>query len=143
MQCQSFSLRVDNTGDLERLNAFLAQVMPLQVTSSLVQGSPAFWSVLVFYEGEAKPAKPAIAEKKPKETTEFAGSPVFEALRKWRSQKARDENVPPYVIAHNAELEEIARLVPKTLEELENIKGFGKAKREKYGQEILKVLRSS
>lgn len=142
MQCQTFSLRIDNEADLERLNRFLAQVMPIQVTSSLVQGNPAFWSVLVFYEGEAKPIK-LVTEKKPKVLEEGLASPAFEALRKWRSQKAREENVPPYVVAHNAELEEIAKLLPKNLDDLENIKGFGKAKREKYGTEILEVLRSS
>lgn len=51
MQCQTFILRLDNAKDLERLNRFLAQVMPIQVSSSLVPGDTPFWSVLVFYEG--------------------------------------------------------------------------------------------
>lgn len=143
MQCQSFTLRMDNARDLEQLNRFLAQVMPLQVSSSLVQGNPAFWSVLVFYEGEVKqtpaiPSKEAVA----KPAAVLAGSPAYEALRKWRSQKAREEDIPAYVVATNAELEAIAGLKAPTLKDLEGIKGFGKLKLNKYGADILEVLRS-
>ena len=40
---------------------------------------------------------------------------------------------------HQSTLLEIASLVPKTMSELMAIKGFGKAKCEKYGAEILKI----
>jgi len=137
MQCQTFTLRLDNPKDLDRLNQFLAQVMPIQVASSLVGGDTPFWSVLVFYEGEAKAPLKGSPSSKPAETPV---SPAFEALRKWRSQKAKEEGVPPYVIATNAELEAILQSNPESLEELGLVKGFGKAKTSKYGREILQVL---
>jgi superfamily II DNA helicase RecQ len=34
---------------------------------------------------------------------------------------------------------EIAALIPKTLDELMSIKGFGKVKCQKYGDQILKI----
>lgn len=137
MQCQTFTLRLDNAKDLEKLNQFLAQVMPIQVSSSLVAGNTPFWSVLVFYEGEVQRVSRTSQSAK---AAEPPSSPAFEALRQWRSQKAKEEGVPPYVIATNAELQAILDSSPKNLEELGQIKGFGKAKASKYGREILQLL---
>ncbi|GIW39002.1 MAG: HRDC domain-containing protein [Meiothermus ruber] len=134
MQCQTFTLRLDNAQDLERLNSFLAQVMPIQVSSSLVSGNKPFWSVLVFYEGTAPQPKQAEAVHTPSD-------PRFEALRTWRSRKAKEEGVPPYVVATNAELKAILEEQPKTLEELAQVKGFSKAKAAKYGRELLSLLK--
>lgn len=134
MQCQTFTLRLDNAQDLERLNRFLAQVMPIQVSSSLVSGNKPFWSVLVFYEGVASPPKPAEAVRTPSD-------PRFESLRAWRSRKAKEEGIPPYVVATNAELKAILEEQPKTLEELAQVKGFSKARAAKYGRELLSLLK--
>ncbi|MCX7783577.1 MAG: HRDC domain-containing protein [Meiothermus sp.] len=139
MQCQTFTLRLDNARDLEKLNQFLAQVMPIQVSSSLVTGNAPFWSVLVFYEGEAT-ASTRPEPTPPSKSAEPSSSPAFEALRKWRSQKAKEEGVPPYVIATNAELQAILESNPKNPGELSQVKGFGKAKTSKYGREILQLL---
>lgn len=132
MQCQTFILRLDNAQDLEHLNSFLAQVMPIQVSSSLVTGNKPFWSVLVFYEGAATQPKAM--------GTPSNSDPVFEALRAWRSRKAKEEGVPPYVIATNAQLEAILEGKPGTLKQLAQVKGFGKTKAAKYGREILALL---
>lgn len=140
MQCQTFSLRLDNAKDLDKLNRFLAQVMPIQVSSSLVAGNAPFWSVLVFYEGDAKAAVQPESTPPPK-PAEPPSSPAFEALRKWRSQKAKEEGVPPYVIATNTELLAILESNPQNPGELSQVKGFGKAKASKYGREILQLLR--
>jgi len=149
MQCESFTLGLGNKTDLERLNAFLAKVMPIQVTSALVQGNPAVWSVLVFYEANATPpSKPEQAPsrahsspaEKPAPAPELSNDPIFQALRTWRTTKARAEGVPPYVVATNAELGAIAERKPRTLEDLAGVKGFGKLKLEKYGKGLLEVL---
>lgn len=66
--------------------------------------------------------------------------PVFAALRVWRTGKARDEAMPPYVIAHDSTLAAIAEARPRTLAALRRVKGMGQAKLEKYGDEILAVL---
>lgn len=144
MQCQTFTLRLGEAGDLERLNAFLGRVVPIQVSSSLVQGSPAFWSVLVFFEGDAPalPAKPKEAAK-PEKVFASSNATVFETLRQWRSAKAREDGVPPYVVATNSELEEIIKAMPTTPQDLEALKGFSKLKREKYGTAILELIKGT
>ena len=69
--------------------------------------------------------------------------PLFVALREWRTRRAREEAMPPYVIAHDATLAAIAEARPRTLAGLRRVKGMGPAKIEKYGEEILAVLEAA
>jgi superfamily II DNA helicase RecQ len=68
---------------------------------------------------------------------------VFDALRTWRTAKAREEAMPPYVIAHDATLQAIAEGRPRTMAGLRRVKGMGPAKLEKYGDEILAVIEAA
>jgi len=69
-----------------------------------------------------------------------AGRALFEALRVYRIQAARRERVPPYVIASDRTLREIAMQRPDTLDELRLVHGIGPAKAEKYGAALLEVI---
>ncbi len=62
---------------------------------------------------------------------------VLPRLQEWRSAVSRREQRPPYFIMHDSTMQEIAALQPATLEELEDIKGMGPLKIQKYGHEIL------
>lgn len=64
-------------------------------------------------------------------------------LRAWRLQRSHADNVPPYVVAHNAFLDDIARYHPQTKDELLQIKGFGASRVEKYGEEIVAVVKAN
>ena len=66
--------------------------------------------------------------------------PLFNALRDWRNQQAREEGIPPYVICTNRQLADIARRRPPTLNKLSAIEGLGKAKLERYGAALLKIV---
>ncbi|MDQ3856022.1 MAG: RecQ family ATP-dependent DNA helicase, partial [Chloroflexota bacterium] len=68
---------------------------------------------------------------------------LFEALRAWRLERAREEGVPPYVVMHDSVLRELARLRPRGEEELSQVKGMGPAKVGKYGAGVLDVLARS
>jgi ATP-dependent DNA helicase RecQ len=70
-----------------------------------------------------------------------AGRARFEALRRWRLERARSESVPPYVVASDRTLRDVARLVPRDLAGLEQAHGIGPAKASRYGAELLTVLR--
>jgi len=68
----------------------------------------------------------------------------FEALRAHRLTVAQVEGVPPYVVASDRSLREIALLFPEAparAEELTLAHGIGEAKAEKYGEGLLNVLR--
>jgi DNA helicase II / ATP-dependent DNA helicase PcrA len=84
------------------------------------------------------PPAPVEAARRPKAGE--SGDPVFEALRAWRTQQAREAAMPPYVIAHDATLLAIADARPRSLAALRRVKGMGEAKLEKYGDAILAVL---
>jgi DNA helicase-2/ATP-dependent DNA helicase PcrA len=64
----------------------------------------------------------------------------FEALKAWRLVRARAEEVPAYVIFHNATLAEIAGRRPTSLAELASVPGVGPAKLERYGEDVLAAL---
>ena len=66
---------------------------------------------------------------------------LFEALRVYRLEPARQQKVPPYVVASDRSLRDIAMLRPGTLGELELAHGIGPAKVEKYGEALLSVVR--
>jgi ATP-dependent DNA helicase RecQ len=65
---------------------------------------------------------------------------LFEALRAHRMQVARDEGVPPYVVASDRTLRELCLLRPRTRGELLLVHGIGPAKVERYGEGLLQVL---
>ncbi|MDB5037556.1 MAG: hypothetical protein JWQ35_1084 [Bacteriovoracaceae bacterium] len=64
---------------------------------------------------------------------------LFNLFRDWRSQRCKKEGVPPYVLLTNKEIAEIVKQRPQSLAELLKIAGVGKAKAEKYGEDILSI----
>ncbi len=66
---------------------------------------------------------------------------LWEALRECRRKLAEEQGVPPYVIFHNATLEEMCRVQPQTLADFGDINGVGERKLEKYGPFFVAVIR--
>jgi ATP-dependent DNA helicase RecQ len=66
---------------------------------------------------------------------------LFEALRTHRAALAREKSVPPYVIAPDRTLTEIAALRPRSPEELRMAHGMGPARVASYGDAILRIVR--
>jgi len=69
-------------------------------------------------------------------------SPLWQALREWRTATAGEEGVPPYVIFHDATLAAIVEAHPSTIDELAGISGVGQHKLKRYGEPVLDVLAS-
>ncbi|HMI22752.1 MAG TPA: 3'-5' exonuclease, partial [Gaiellaceae bacterium] len=69
--------------------------------------------------------------------------PVYTALKKWRLQRATADDLPAYVVFHNSTLAEIAGRRPRDLSELGTVPGVGPTKLERYGPEVLAVLRAA
>ncbi|WP_231919956.1 DNA helicase RecQ [Microlunatus soli] len=66
--------------------------------------------------------------------------PIFEALRQWRAETAKEQGVPAYVIFHDATLRQIAVDRPQDLAALGAVGGVGDAKLSRYGEQILHRL---
>jgi ATP-dependent DNA helicase RecQ len=65
---------------------------------------------------------------------------LFDRLRAWRAETAKERNVPAYVIFHDATLREIAIARPASLADLSHISGVGDRKLEAYGEAILEEV---
>ena len=66
---------------------------------------------------------------------------LWEALRAWRLEEARRQELPPYVIFHDTTLIEIARRRPASPAALAEIPGIGRSKLERYGSAVIAVVR--
>ncbi|HXJ83968.1 MAG TPA: ATP-dependent DNA helicase RecQ [Candidatus Methylomirabilis sp.] len=65
---------------------------------------------------------------------------LFEALRRHRLDVAREERIAPFIVASDRTLRDIARLRPRTLEDLLLAYGIGPQKAERYGRGFLHVV---
>jgi ATP-dependent DNA helicase RecQ len=68
---------------------------------------------------------------------------LFDALRGYRLKRAAASGVPPYVVASDRTLREIAAQRPRTIDELLVIHGIGPAKARRYGKGLLAVVAKS
>ena len=64
-------------------------------------------------------------------------------LKAWRTERAREDVMPPYVILHDSALEAIARAMPANRDELLEVPGMGPVKFERYGAAILAIVAAS
>lgn len=108
-----------------------------------------YWSIMLCYKpapalsGSIKP----ISKTKPKKddyrhllTDE--SMPLFNYLREWRNERAKQMGKPPYIICNNKELAQIASMRPTQLNQLAAIEGIGQTKIKEFGNEILKMVAS-
>jgi len=99
----------------------------------------------VWLRRDAEPAKrkSSKAERGSRLREAFAGAnedPLWQALKAKRSELAREQGVPPYVIFHDSTLLEMLDRKPQTLTEMGQISGLGQSKLSKYGDDFLRVL---
>ena len=132
--------------DQKILDDFLERNEIIKVETAFVNDE-CYWSVILYFE-ELKLVKNTVKEPKVVKYSadnDFLNSDeeqILNALKLWRSEKAREQNLPTYFIASNKELMSVAKYKPARKEELLEIKGFGKHKIENYGEEILEILES-
>ncbi|BDV29495.1 DNA helicase RecQ [Microbacterium terricola] len=71
-----------------------------------------------------------------------ADQPLFEALRTWRAETAKEQGMPAYIVFGDATLRALAERRPASLADLDGITGIGAKKREAYGEAVLAVVRA-
>lgn len=108
----------------------------------LEQGEPVAMKMAKEQEHVAKQAN----EKKSKKSKQAgvnlpeADEAVFDKLRSLRSEIAREEKVPPYIVFSDKTLAHMCVVKPKTKTEMLTVSGVGEFKFEKYGKRFLKVF---
>jgi superfamily II DNA helicase RecQ len=172
MKCRTIPIRLEQpfaAVDEACASEFMQSVRVRKVTAAMCQSPEPGWSVLVFFDevGEVVSRRPKSGSAPASAPTvgpaaeEAAEKPAYEqpvseepgaldeegldllaSLKTWRSTRAAGDSLPPYCVAQNRSLEEIARTRPSTEEELAAIKGFGPARIEKYAGDILSLVMS-
>jgi DNA helicase-2/ATP-dependent DNA helicase PcrA len=97
--------------------------------------------LLITWAGKPSPflAELGVAATPPRRAVE-PDDPVYAALKAWRLERSKSDDVPAYVVFHNSTLEEIATRGPRSLTELATVPGVGPTKIERYGPDVLAVL---
>jgi ATP-dependent DNA helicase RecQ len=80
--------------------------------------------------------------KQRRATPDLAGADagLLARLKAWRSEQARSQSVPPYVVFHDSTLTAIAAARPRNLDALSTIAGIGAKKLERYGPALLELI---
>jgi superfamily II DNA helicase RecQ len=121
------------------LNAFLrTQRVEAVHPQFFTFGNKPFWSVLVHFQpliieagGEVRPA------------LNDAEKSLFDRLRQWRREKGEELNLPVFLIATNLQLEMLVKRLPRSLEELKAVPGFGRKRIQKFGKELVGLLEAA
>jgi superfamily II DNA helicase RecQ len=149
MKVKIFKIRLSKEflhQDQKALDAFLESKEIIKVETAFVNDEN-YWSVVLYFD-EIKVSQNVVKDSKSvkysadDEALNADEVKILDALKLWRSEKAREQNLPTYFIATNKELSSVAKYKPVKKEELLDIKGFGKHKIENYGEEILEIVES-
>lgn len=149
MKVKVFKIRLQQEflqHDQHSLDDFLESHQIVKVETAFVNDDN-YWSVILYFDEHKITANTVKEPKQMKYSAEnellnHDEEKILSALKEWRSEKARAQNLPTYFIATNKELLSVAKYKPARKEELLDIKGFGKHKIENYGEEILEILES-
>ena len=90
-----------------------------------------------------RPARTRTAAKPAPAAATGADGQLFDLLRAERRAIAEEQQVPAYVVFHDATLREIAARRPTTAAQLLEVPGIGAAKAQRYGDRVLAVVSAS
>jgi hypothetical protein len=118
----------------------------LALQSFMLQGFGGKFNMEVFHRRKKAFIAPAfgvnayagVSESK----VELPHPPLYYQLKKLRDSICARKNQPIYLVAGSKTLEEMTTYLPQTLEELEQISGFGKARLEAYGDDFLAIIKA-
>ncbi|HEY5464620.1 MAG TPA: helix-turn-helix domain-containing protein [Hanamia sp.] len=104
------------------------------------------FSVTTFLQHKIKFAQPRIniscyASGKKQSSSDVANPELYDTLKRWRDMICEESGIPIYMVANQNTLKEVATYLPSTKKDLTQLSGFGKAKAEKYGDDILEAVR--
>ena len=143
MQIKLFTIPAfDSNAANEEINKFLRSHRVLEVKQEFVSAeNGAYWCFSIKYiQGENQ-----YYSKNKKEKIDYHKllgpklSVVFDKLREYRKQIAKNDAVPAFAVFSDAELAEITKLKEINEQNIKTIKGIGEKKTEKYGKLIAEM----
>ena len=129
------------------INEYLNQLfLALYVQNYFLQYCKESFSVTSFLQHKIKFAQPRVniscyASGKKQSSSDVGNAELYDTLKRWRDTVCEESGAPIYMVANQNALKEIATYLPFTKKDLTQLSGFGKAKAEKYGDDILDAVR--
>ncbi|OUR91333.1 helicase [Flavobacteriales bacterium 34_180_T64] len=142
---KTFGFTTDNKTIEKDLNKQLDSIEELIATKQLYFSKLSNgFKVTTFLESRAKSV--FLAKEKPKKPRKLVidgttNVELFELLRELRNAIASDKDLVHYQVFTQKALYEMCETFPTNKDELLKVNGFGKVRVEKYGTDILKVIR--
>ncbi|MBK8088072.1 MAG: AAA family ATPase [Chitinophagaceae bacterium] len=117
----------------------------LHTSAYLLQYGKEVFSVTVFLKHKLNLAIPnfrvtSYAGNKKQTVSNINHAELYFQLKEWRDRVCEENNLPIYMLANSNSLTEICTYLPLAKNHLMMLSGFGKAKVEKYGDEILEMV---
>ena len=129
--------------DQNLLNNFLENITVKKTETHLVEEKESYWSVAIFYEEKEGAVENPTRKNSVKETVlTDEENRILTSLKVWRTDKAKELGVAPFVVSHNAQLFAVAKSKPKAISDLFSIRGFGEKNVAKYGEDIIALMNS-
>ncbi len=104
------------------------------------------FSVTTFLQHKLNYAVPKLSiscyasNKKHSYNTDSPNPELYDNIKQWRDDICNESGMAIYMIASHVTMKDIATYLPKTKRDLLLIAGFGKAKVEKYGEDITQMV---
>jgi hypothetical protein len=128
------------------INEYLSQLlMAFHVENYFLEYCTQPFSVTTFLQHKLKLAQPKFsiscyASGRKQSFSDVPNPELFDTMKRWRDMIVEESGVPIYMVANQNALKEIVTYLPFTKKDLMQLSGFGKAKAEKYGDDILDAV---
>ncbi len=128
------------------INEYLNQLIVAVYTNKYyLQYCKQPFSVTSFLQHKLKFAQPrfnlsSYASGKKQSYSDIQNIELYDVLKRWRDEVCDKSGMPIYMVTNRASLTEIATYLPLNKKDLLQISGFGKAKVDKYGDDILQSV---
>lgn len=147
MQIRIFNIPVSDDGThTNAMNSFLINHRVLEIEQQFYQGAQGHcWSFCVRYLNSFDATKKTLQAKTKVDYKNLLTEPeftIFSKLRECRKEIASNDAVPAYAVFSDEELAGIAKLPAIDASKLISVKGIGDRKVEKYGHQLLSMLKS-
>lgn len=144
---QNHPLITEHREAANAINEYLNQLLlALHLQNYYLQYCKEPFSVTTFLQHKIRYELPRIkvsayASGKKQSFSDVSNAELFSTLKRWRDIIVDETGMPIYMVANQNALKEIATYLPFTKKDLMQLSGFGKAKADKYGDDILDMVR--
>ncbi len=145
---QNHPLITEHKESATAIDEYLQQLfLSVHITSYYLQYCKSSFSITAFLQHKLKYAVPRLniscyASGKKQTYSDVSNIELFDTLKRWRDMVCAETGQPIYMVANQVSLKEICTYLPLTKKDLMLISGFGKAKADKYGDDILEAVES-